>query len=68
MRKCDYFECPDEVCAEDKEIDASMHFCQKHYDELRKLLESENFSPKAVVGFWVMAKGGAKRAAKAVLG
>ncbi len=61
---CDYFECKEEVCEDDKKIEQGMKFCQKHHDELESYFVAEPFNLAKVLGFWIKSHGGAKRMAE----
>lgn len=57
--KCSYSGCSKPVRSEDLDYTQAMKFCETHGSEIDVILE--NFDVKKLMGWYVKAKGGAKR-------
>lgn len=63
--KCDYYGCEDDAMA-DPDIKEGMQFCAEHDRQFTAAARDEN--PMKILGFWVKAQGGAKRATERMMG
>ncbi len=65
--KCTWKDCEKDakVPQYDKDKKEWANLCQKHHDEIEDCIK--NFNPKKMLGCWVKAQGGAKKAANRII-
>ncbi|KKM82465.1 hypothetical protein LCGC14_1319240 [marine sediment metagenome] len=59
---CTYIECEGEAVRFADDGKPGFGICQAHAEEMDTLAAAEPFNPGKLVGFWVRAQGGAKKA------